>query len=184
MRRLKDAWSYLTGLANILVKYKYVLLVAAVGMVLILWPFGEGEKDRQTADAAAQAEPADPSEMEARLTALLSRAEGVGRVEVMLSLASDMEYVYADEYTRAYDESRTGEGASSSAMEESVRYMTVRQEDGGETPVIRRRIYPAYKGAVVVCDGADNAGTRLKVIHAVAALTGLSSERITVIKMK
>ena len=65
-----------------------------------------------------------------------------------------------------------------------MNYVTVRLEDGSEALVMRKRLYPEYKGAVVVCDGADNAGIRLKVINAVGALTGLSSDRITVMKMK
>ena len=39
-------------------------------------------------------------------------------------------------------------------------------------------------GAVVVCQGADQAGVRLDVTNAVAAYTGLVSDKISVIKMK
>lgn len=37
-------------------------------------------------------------------------------------------------------------------------------------------------GAVVVCDGADNAAVRLCVVKAVEAFTGFSSDKIQVIK--
>ncbi len=37
-------------------------------------------------------------------------------------------------------------------------------------------------GAVIVCDGADNAAVRLSVIKAVEAFTGFSSDSIEVIK--
>jgi len=36
----------------------------------------------------------------------------------------------------------------------------------------------------VVCQGADRAGVRLAVVDAVKSVTGLSSDRITVLKMK
>ena len=39
-------------------------------------------------------------------------------------------------------------------------------------------------GAVVVCQGADQPSVRLDVTNAVAAYTGLGSDKISVIKMK
>ena len=185
MSFLKDTRAYLERIANIFVKYKYVMIVAAVGLVLIAWPFGGSEESGRTEETEpVQAIAADASEMETKLVSLLAQVDGVGRVEVMLSLASDMEYVYADEYTRSFDENSTDGGSASTSLEESMTYTTVRLEDGSEALVVLKRVYPEYKGAVIVCDGADNAGIRLKVINAVSALTGLSSERITVMILK
>lgn len=182
---MKDTRAYLGRLTNIFVKYKYVMIVAAVGLVLIAWPFGGSKEEKQAESSEpAQAIAADETALEEKLVSLLGQVDGVGRVEVMLSLASDMEYVYADEYTRSFDENSTDGGASSTSLEESMAYTTIRLEDGSEALVVLKRVYPEYKGAVVVCDGADNAGIRLKVINAVGALTGLSSDRITVMKMK
>ena len=39
-------------------------------------------------------------------------------------------------------------------------------------------------GCVVVCEGADSPAVRLEVTNAVAAYTGLGSDKISVIKMK
>ncbi len=56
-------------------RWKYVLLVAAVGLVLLLWPSG-GAQGPDTAPEVTE---------EARLEQLLSAMEGVGRSEVLLS---------------------------------------------------------------------------------------------------
>lgn len=56
-------------------RFRYVLVVAAVGLVLLLWPSGGSS----TAGAAAEATE------EERLEALLSSMEGVGQAEVLLS---------------------------------------------------------------------------------------------------
>lgn len=181
---MKDGKTYLKALTNILVKYRYVLIAAAAGLALLLWPSSRTPEPEPSPAEPEQTAAADPGETERRIAALLSRAEGVGRVEVMLSLESDTEYVYADEYVRRREERDTGDGETAFSGEENLQILTVRGQDGGETPVIRRRISPAYRGAVVICDGAEDPGTRLNVIRAVGALTGLSSERITVIKMK
>ena len=45
-----------------------------------------------------------------------------------------------------------------------------------------RETYPVYLGAVVVCQGAGSGGVRLAVTEAVAALTGLPADRITVVQ--
>ena len=55
-------------------RWKYVLLVAFAGLVLLLWPSGQPE------DIAS----AEITE-EARLEELLSAMEGVGKAEVLLS---------------------------------------------------------------------------------------------------
>ena len=64
-------WSALAERAG---QWKYVLLVAAVGLALLLWP----ASDRSAA-------PGPAGEEEARLEALLSRMEGVGQVRLLLS---------------------------------------------------------------------------------------------------
>jgi stage III sporulation protein AG len=176
---MKSAREYFSGLSNIFVKYKYVFIVAAVGVILLAWPTGE-KPDAPAAETVEMS--ADVSAAESELTRILALADGVGRVEVMLSLESDMEYVYADEYSRSYDEK--GADAPSTSVEENMSYKTVRQSDGSEAPVMLTRVYPKYKGAVVVCDGAESAGVRLMVVKAVCTLTGLTTDRVSVVKMK
>lgn len=41
-----------------------------------------------------------------------------------------------------------------------------------------------WAGAVIVCEGGDNAAVRLQLTRAVSSLTGLSSDKITVVKGK
>ena len=56
-------------------RWKYVLLVAAVGLGLMLWPSGSTRADSDGLEATE----------EARLEKLLSSMEGVGQAEVLLS---------------------------------------------------------------------------------------------------
>ncbi len=46
------------------------------------------------------------------------------------------------------------------------------------------RVLLSAEGAVVACDGAENAAVKLCVINAVSAYTGLGSDKISVIKLK
>ena len=56
--------------------------------------------------------------------------------------------------------------------------------DGSDVPVVRQTVYGQYRGALIVCGGADSPSVRLQLVNAVAGLTGLPSDKITVIKMK
>ena len=41
-----------------------------------------------------------------------------------------------------------------------------------------------FLAAAHVCEGADSAAVRLRLLEAVSAVTGLSTDRITVVKMR
>lgn len=66
--RLSELWKKLAG-------FRYALLVAAVGLVLLLWPGGATDAE----DTGA------PSPEEQRIEALITRIEGVGQARVLLS---------------------------------------------------------------------------------------------------
>ena len=48
----------------------------------------------------------------------------------------------------------------------------------------RIRVLVSEKGAVVVCDGAEKAGVRLDILHAIRSYTGFGTDTVTVLKMK
>ena len=57
--------------------------------------------------------------------------------------------------------------------------------EASRAQLVREVIEPALlRGAIVVCQGAENPKVALSVVQAVAAVTGLSTNRITVLKMK
>ena len=59
--------------------------------------------------------------------------------------------------------------------------MLIGSGSGQEAVQLTRR-YPTFQGALVVCEGGDDAGVRLLMTQAVSALTGLGTDRITVCK--
>lgn len=69
---------------------------------------------------------------------------------------------------------KTPEPSAASALAE-----TLREAEG----VGRVRVLVSEKGAVVVCDGAENAAVRLNILRAIGSYTGFGSDRITVLKM-
>ena len=50
--------------------------------------------------------------------------------------------------------------------------------------LVRQINPPSYRGAVILCQGADSARVRLALVEAVSKAAGIGSDRITVLKMK
>ena len=141
-------------------KYRYVLAVAAAGLILMLLPAGK------TTDAV-QPVPTQTSEesLERRLEQILSRMEGAGKVAVLLTEAQGGEVLYQTQ----------GEDGDT---------VLITGSDRSESGLVRTTIPPRYLGAVVVCQGADSPAVRLEMVNAVAKATGLGTDRITVLKME
>ena len=184
-KRVASAWN---AVPEGLKKYKYVLLVVVVGLILLLWPNappgGGAESDGGAPVLEAQDGRDISGQLERRIEQALSEVDGVGRVSVVLTLKRDMETQYAeDSDTR---ERRQWAGSALQSYEQDGKSSTVMRKDagGGEQPLIKSRVYPVYQGALVVCDGAGDAGVRTRVMEAVASLTGLGYDKISVAGMK
>ena len=145
-------------------KYKYVLLTALLGVLLLLLPQNEKAADSGSATPSA-AENFDREALQNEMEDILSSLDGVGAYELAqdetASLKARGEEV--DEQTRKTETVVLGSGTSAEV-------------------VVTHSRYPRFVGALIVCEGGDRADVQLKVTQAVSALTGLSSERISVVK--
>ena len=145
-------------LQSILMKYRYVLLVALAGLALMVIPGGSEEAEPMLTVAEEET-------LESRLEAILSRIDGAGEVRLLLTEDRGGEVFYQTE----------GEDGKT---------VLISGADRSESGLVRTTQPPSYRGAVVVCRGADSAAVRLAVVEAVANATGLGTDRITVLKMK
>ena len=149
-------------------KRTLLLAMVALGVLLLLLStFGGGSGgEKQTQDTAVPVFSLE--ETEKSMAAALGRIDGVGKVEILLTLRSGPEAELATD-------------ALGDARQETV---VVSEGSGVQAPVVRRYVYPEYQGALVVAQGGGVAEVRLRLTEAVAALTGLSKDRITVLKMQ
>lgn len=152
---------------------RWALLVILVGVVLLCIPTRELKKEPAADTAQVQSSQAeyDVSALEEKLAQTLSQIEGVGEVSVVLTLKSGTRQVYATEKAE-----RSDSGGSDS--EETLARIST--GSGSEEALQVMEIYPTFQGALVVCDGGNSALVRLAVTKSVAALTGLSTEKISV----
>lgn len=160
---------------------KYMLLVLLCGLVLILLP------SRSDGDTEAQAEPGRPQETvfmleeeEKKLEDMLSKIDGAGKVQVMLTLKTSTEQILARDEDSSYESGEIGNRAE----ERSFSTVIISAGGGKESGVTLKYIYPQYLGALVVAEGADSRQVKLELTDAVSSLTGLGTDKITVTKMK
>ena len=162
-------------------RYKFVVLVVLVGIVLLIWPTAKRDSQDKQTQAAAYAS-ADDTEVSnadtvSQMEGILSKINGVGELHLMLTVDASSQLQLAQNTELSYS------GATAAPDDYSRKSDTVvLSGDGGDSTVVTGKNYPIYRGALVVCAGGDNAAVKLAVTQAVAALTGLGSERITVVK--
>ena len=149
-------------------KYKFVLLVVLVGVILMLLPVSSRTKETAAGDSQTPQEAFDLEAVEQRMEEVLGKIDGVGKLRLMLTLQSGTRLTLAEDSQK--DQDRT--------QRETV---TLNRGSSQEV-VVTNRYYPVYQGAVVVCQGADSSAVRLAVTETVQALTGLPSDRIMVAK--
>ena len=145
-------------------KYKYPILVVLVGLGLLLLP------TRETETPSVPVETVREASLEQRLEELLGQIEGAGAVRVLLTEDVGRETVWQTDVQSDVD---------------SVREDTVILEDSGrnEIGLVRRTRSPSYRGAVILCQGADAPSVKLAIVEAVRCVTGLGADQISVQKM-
>ncbi len=176
-----NEWAW--KITSALKKYKYAALVLVIGLALMLIPFGSEKKQtkqQQTPSEAPAAEQQDyAQEMEARLTKMLLQIDGAGRVSVMLTLQTGAQTQYQT------DTKITSEQANSGTQTSEERKTVILSEGSAyDEAAISSVVYPQFQGALIVSEGADNAAVRWSIVSAVSSLTGLGTDKITVVKMK
>lgn len=163
------------GVQRIWERYKWAVLVILAGVVALLWPSG-GTKETSTAQSTAVAALGDPEALQEKMEEILSHISGVGEVRLLLTVETDGERQLAGNTETSYS------GSASAPEDFSRSWEAVMAQDGGQTPVVTTTRYPTYRGALVVCQGGDQASVRLAVTEAVTALTGLPADRVSVAK--
>ena len=158
-------------------KYKYILIVCLVGVALACLPVGE----EKTEDAPLGEQPsldAEVESLERKLEYILGSISGVGRIEVAVTADTSRQAVYAYDEDRSVTMSDGGQSADTRTTIVSI------GSSGDRDALTVRTDQPIYRGAVIVCDGAENASVRLQLAQAASSLIGIGTDRIVISKMK
>lgn len=158
-------WKWPGNWKNGLEKYKYLLIVVLAGVLLLL-PGGNRTQAQQDTEAA-ELPVFELAEFERRLEAALSKISGAGKVSVVLTLKESGQQIYAqDIHADQQEQTRTT--------------VIVSRGSGVEQPIPVQKFTPTFQGALAVCPGGAEPQVKLQLTQAICALTGLSTEKISV----
>ena len=145
-------------------KYKYLVLVVLLGVVLMLIP-GKTEEKTSTQDNSVVT---NTVTLDKELEKILSNIQGAGKVQVMLTVKSGEQIIYQTDVPGA-------------DREDTV---IITGQDREQSGLVSQILAPTYRGAIVLCQGADSPNVCLAIKEAVSKVTGLDSSEITVLRMK
>ena len=140
----------------------FLALLAGVLLLAMGKGFFGGEKERET---------------ETRMAEILSKVQGAGAVDAMLT------YCRTEERTIAQDEVREESERDGKFRVEQKAVLT--EEKGGNTaPFILSENAPVIEGVVIVAEGGGDATVQAALHQAAEALCNVPAHKIAVLQMK
>ena len=172
----KDGWKGFFRPEN--KKVRSNMMIALLSGVLLLTAgkvfSGDKEKEVITNTAEKSVVPAE-REIEKRMAEILSKVEGAGMVDVMLT------YRQTEEKTIAHNESREQNGGILRTEQTAV---LLENGDGGTEPLVLTETSPVVEGVIIAAQGADQPTVAAALHQAAQALLDVPAHKVAVLKMK
>lgn len=139
-----------------------------------------------SADAAWLAVNRYAGKQEEQLKVVLEKVEGVGKVDVMITLASSEEKVTLNNENVSQEstqEKDSGGGTRNNSSYQDQKDQVLVDGEEGQQPYIVQLQAPVIEGVVVVAQGAGKGRVDTEIIQAVEALFPIEPHKIKVMKM-
>lgn len=176
-----------------LVVFVVILIVTIVIVNMILNGDKEKSKDSKIDDTKVLAttlvkeNESKEDELENKLKNILSKIDGVGKVDVLLTYSESNKVLamYNEDSTENDTEEKDEQGGNRKISQTSTKKEVIYQEINGEkVPVTQSVSSPKMEGALIIAKGANNMQTKTNIVQAVEAVTGLPTHKIQVFEMK
>lgn len=175
-----------------------IVILAGVLLFIVVLPTNDTKKNKDpeetqtgtkvTTTKETTEEEADQYEtyLEKRLQEILGKMEGVGKIQVMVTLEDNGEQILEKDEKESRTETGEGSGENArTATEVELEYAAIFvEEDGNKTPYIVQVKNPKVKGVVVVCEGGGNSQVAQNISKAIGALFSIETHKIMVMKME
>lgn len=154
-------------LSSVLKKFKteYLILIALAIVAVIIFMGGFQSSETVTTQESVQSY---VDGLEKKLESCLSKVKGAGKVEVIISVSSGMQTVFATEKTYQSSKGETVEGP-----------IIVNGK-----PIVTKEAYPEITGVVIVAEGAANLSVKVDLHDACRTFLSVSTEKIQILSMK
>ena len=173
-----------------------IILVITVISINIIWT--KNENNQNDEDVSSYKELANSNDastnfenneynLEEKLKNILSKINGVGNVEVLITYQETSELIAM--YNENVKESSTEETDTSGGKRviqevDTSKDIVYQEESGTKMPITQKVVMPKMEGAIIIAEGANDSNVRANIIQAVEAATGLLSHKIQVFEMK
>lgn len=169
---------------------KWIIIAVAGILIIVLAIPSNKEIKEEESMTAIQREEEDisssyESDLEDKLAELLSKIDGVGTVNVMITLEESEEIVFQTDSSleSSITEETDSAGGQRIVNSNSYSYTTVLSGDSSKgEPYVIKQIYPKIAGVVVIAEGAEGAGIQTQISEAVQALFDIPVHKIKVLK--
>lgn len=173
-----------------------LVIIFMCGILLIILSFpnlfsGGDQKKATTTDISnvhtTISDASYEEEMETRLKKALMKVEGIGNVEVMITLKSSKESVtlkdspYSQESLEETDSS--GGERKSTTIDKQEETVLQNSGSGGSTPYVIKELEPEMEGVLVIAQGGGSQTIISEIVDAVEVLFGVPAHKIKVMKM-
>lgn len=163
---------------TLLQKHRVTLLVVmgflGMGCILLsdlLMPQQKDSLPETSSQTPASESDADyEKRLELRLTEILSQMKGVGTVEVMVTVSSSTELIFAEEVKDSQGEHNV----------QSEHKPVITKQDDTESALVAKTQYPDIQGVAILCSGGDSAVVREQISKAVSTILGIPVSHIFV----
>lgn len=166
-------------------KIQYLIIILVAIVILAIFFASESKAPVNTKEIEPMPLKIENEDLvEQKLKCILSRIEGAGDVEVMITYETGTEIVPAiSKDTQITTKTDTRNNDTSTTNTENTQSEVVTLAGGNSALVIKEKS-PIVKGVIVVATGADNIAVKLNLINAVKTVLNIDSNQVDVYKMK
>jgi len=167
-------------------KWLMLLLVGLLLIVIAIPTTEKSEKYHMEKQNDSEVSVSYENRLEERLKHILEQVDGVGAVEVMITLKSTGQKVVEKDLQldqQILDE-EDSTGGSRSTKEESSTNTSVFEEtsDGSLNPYVSKEYMPEVEGVLIIAQGGDDPVVIRDITEAVQALFHLDAHKIKIMK--
>jgi len=127
------------------------------------------------------------TEMENKLENILRKVDGIGEVEVMITLKASKEQVPLKDTPSTQESLNEVDGEGGSRTDNNVRReestVLVTNEDGNSVPYIIQELEPEIEGVIVIAQGGDDFNIMKNIMEAAEVLFDVPAHKVKVMKM-
>ena len=172
----KDRWKGLFRPENKKVRSN-IFLALFLGILLLTAGrgFSDAEEEKDVSHIAEKEVLSSNWKIEQRMSEILSKVEGAGLVDVMLT------YRQTEEKAIAQNESREENGETLRIEQTAI---LLEDGEGATKPLILKETSPVVEGVIIAAQGADRPQVAAALNQAAQALLDVPAHKVAVLKMK